>query len=41
MIVEEREQDRLAPGDRRPVQRVAGPPLIRRGGLEPAERPRR
>ena len=41
MVVEEGEQDRLAAAHGRAVQRVAGPPHIRRVGLEPAERPRR
>jgi len=37
VVVEEREQIRLAPADGRPVQRVAGPQLVRAIGLEPAE----
>ena len=38
VVVEEGEQDRLAAIDGRAVQRVAGPPLVRRVGLEPPER---
>jgi hypothetical protein len=38
MIVEEGEQDRLAAVDRRTVQRIPGPPLVGRVGLESAER---
>ena len=41
VVVDEREQDRLAAADGRAVQRVAGPALVRRVGLEPAERLRR
>ena len=41
MVVDEREQVGLAAGDDRAVQRITGPPLVRGGGLEPAERPRR
>ena len=37
MVVEEREQIRLAAVDPRAMQRVPGPDLIRPGGLEPAE----
>ena len=37
MIVEEREQIRLAATDPRAVQGVAGPPVVRVLGLEPAE----
>jgi hypothetical protein len=41
VVVDEREQDRLAAVDRRAVQRVTGPPHVRCVGLEPAERARR
>jgi hypothetical protein len=41
VVIDEREQDRLAPADGGAVQRVAGPALVRRVGLEPAERLRR
>jgi hypothetical protein len=41
VVIEEGEQDRLAPGDGRSVQRVPGPQQVRRVGLEPAEHPRR
>ena len=41
MIVQKAEKVRLAAGDLRPVQRVAGPQLVRPGGLEPAEGLRR
>jgi len=40
VVVHEGEQERLAAGDHRPVQGITGPPVVRRGGLEPAERPR-
>jgi hypothetical protein len=38
VVIEEREQDRLTSVDGGAVQRVAGPPLIRGVGFEPAER---
>ncbi|HMI25463.1 MAG TPA: hypothetical protein VK594_13325, partial [Streptosporangiaceae bacterium] len=41
MVVQEGEQVRLAAGDMRAVQRVAGPQLVRPGRLEPAEHGRR
>jgi hypothetical protein len=41
VVVEECEQDRLAAVHGRAMQRVAGPPLVRGLGLEPAERLRR
>jgi hypothetical protein len=41
MVIQEREQVRLAPGDMRAVQRIAGPQLVRPGRLEPAEGLRR
>src|SRR5712691_1461507 len=39
MIVDEGEQEGLATRDHGAVERIAGPPVVRRGGLEPAERP--
>ena len=36
-IIDEGEQDRLAAGQARAVQRVAGPHFVDRGGFEPAE----
>ena len=41
MIVDEREQVSFPAADHRPVQRVAGPQLVRAGRLEPAEHRRR
>ena len=41
MVIQEGEQVRLAAGDPGPVQRVAGPQLVRPGRLEPAEGLRR
>jgi hypothetical protein len=41
VVVDERAQDRLTATDGGAVQCVAGPALVRRVGLEPAERPRR
>jgi hypothetical protein len=40
VVVDEGEEDGLTAADDRPVQGVAGPPHVRRLGLEPAERPR-
>ena len=34
MVIDEAEEIRLAPGDGRPVQGVAGPQVTRRRGLE-------
>jgi hypothetical protein len=38
VVIDEAEQVRLPPADHGPVQGVAGPQLVRPGGLEPAER---
>jgi hypothetical protein len=38
VVVDEPEKDSLAAADDRPVQGVAGPPHVRRLGLEPTER---
>jgi hypothetical protein len=40
VVIDEREQIALAPVDGRAVQRVTGPPVVARGGLEPPEHPR-
>ena len=37
VVVQERDQDRLAARDERPVERIADPPGVRPVGLEPAE----
>jgi len=37
VVVDEAEQDGLAPGDDRAVQRIAGPQLVGPVGFEPAE----
>ncbi len=40
MIIDEGEKDGLTPANTRPVKTIAGPTLVRRVGLEPAEHPR-